>query len=271
MHERFSCPALPSFLEGSRMAQSDLVLHCGAVPVTADELGRFRTPPPEGKWFPVSHASVLGTVKSTLHDAGYEIRNERLGVMRDGSRFFGTLDLATPLATGVSLAVGVRNSVDKSFPLGFVAGSRVFCCDNLAFRSELMVKRKHTLRGEARFAEGIAQAVMSLTQFKEMEQARIRAMVNTDLKSDLADALILRAYEKGIISILDLAHVLKEWRQPSFDEFSDRTVWSLFNAFTTALGQRALKQPQAFAVQTMRLNSLLEVKDAASPHYALAT
>ena len=71
--------------------------------------------------------------------------------------------------------------MDKSFPLGFVAGSRVFCCDNLAFRSELMVKRKHTLRGEARFAEGIAQAVMSLTQFKEMEKARIQAMTNRDM------------------------------------------------------------------------------------------
>ena len=253
------------------MAHSELVLHRGAVPVTAEELGNFKTPSPEGKWFPVSHASVLATVKSTLNEAGYEIRNERLGVMRDGSRFFGTLDLGTPLSTGVSLAVGVRNSVDKSFPLGFVAGSRVFCCDNLAFRSELMVKRKHTLRGEARFAEGIAQAVMSLTQFKEMEKARIRAMINCDIASDLADALILRAYEKGIISILDIAHVIREWRQPSYDEFSPRTVWSLFNAFTTALGQRALKQPQAFAVQTMRLNSLLEVNDAASPQYALAT
>ena len=71
--------------------------------------------------------------------------------MRDGSRFFGTLDLASPLAERTSLCVGIRNSTDQSFPLGFVAGSRVFVCDNLAFRSELMVRRKHTLHGERDF------------------------------------------------------------------------------------------------------------------------
>src|SRR5437588_3631652 len=140
------------------MASSSLVLHKGARPVTVEELPQFRAPPPEGRWFPVSHSRVVETVKSTLREAGYDIRKEQFGVMRDGSRFFGTLDLGTPLTSGVTLAVGVRNSVDKSFPLGFVAGNRVFCCDNLAFKAELSVRRKHTVRGEARFAEGISTA-----------------------------------------------------------------------------------------------------------------
>ena len=89
-------------------------------------------------------------------------------------------------------------------------------------------------------------------------------MSNSEIADDRADALILRAYEKGIVSTHDLPRVLKEWRTPTFEDFEPRTVWSLFNAFTTALGQRAAKQPQAFAVQTMRLNSLLEVKDGAA-------
>jgi hypothetical protein len=33
------------------------------------------------------------------------------------------------LCPGVSLAVGIRNSWDQSFPLGFCAGARVFVCD----------------------------------------------------------------------------------------------------------------------------------------------
>src|SRR5262249_54211533 len=122
------------------MATSSLVLHRGARPVTEEELRQFRAPPPEGQWYPVSHSRVVETVKATLRAAGYEIRKEQFGLMRDGgSRFFGTLDLRTPIASGVTLAVGIRNSVDKSFPLGFCAGNRVFVCDNLAFRSELLV------------------------------------------------------------------------------------------------------------------------------------
>lgn len=126
---------------------SQLMLHAGGQLCTVQELQAIPTPPPEGRWHPVSHARVLETVTGTLQGAGYEIRDRKLAVARDGQRFFGTLDLATPLATGVALAVGIRNSTDKSFPLGFCAGNRVFVCDNLAFRSELLVKRKHTRFG----------------------------------------------------------------------------------------------------------------------------
>src|SRR5208282_2491060 len=151
--ERFVAfqPVLFCSEEGERMVSSNLVLHRGARPVTADELKEYRAPQPEGRWFPVAHSRVLETVTATLQDSGYEIRNTRLGLSREGARFFGTLDLGTSVASGVTLAVGVRNSVDKSFPLGFAAGSRVFVCDNLAFRSELLVRRKHTVNGERNF------------------------------------------------------------------------------------------------------------------------
>src|SRR5204863_10129851 len=111
--------------------------------------------------------------------AGYGVIRERLGVTGDGHRFFGTLDLSTPLAEGIALAVGIRNSTDKTFPLGFTAGSRVFVCDNLAFRSELMVRRKHTLHGERSFGNAIAGAVTALGSFRDTEGRRIAAMQAT--------------------------------------------------------------------------------------------
>jgi hypothetical protein len=43
--------------------------------VTVEELPQFRAPPPEGRWFPVSHSRVVETVKSTLQEAGFDIRN----------------------------------------------------------------------------------------------------------------------------------------------------------------------------------------------------
>ena len=55
-----------------------------------------------------------------------------------------------------------------------------------------------------------------------------------------------------------LAGVLKEWREPSFDVFSDRTAWALLNAFTTVLTSRSVTQPQSFVASTMRLHHLLE-------------
>src|SRR5262249_62091137 len=116
----------------------------------------------------------------------------------------------------------------------------------------------------------IANAVMALQQFKETEQDRIRILMNTELRSEQADSLILRAFEKGLLSYLQLPRVIQEWRRPSFDEFQPRTSWSLLNAFTTVLQDRAQKNPSTFAVQTMRLNALLEQKPEEIPG-ALAT
>jgi len=243
------------------MVTSNLMLHKGARLVEIDELRTVKAPPAEGRWHPVSHGTVLTRVVETLAQAGYEVRKQSLALSRGDHRFFGTLDLAAPLADGVSLAVGVRNSTDKSFPLGFCAGNRVFVCDNLAFHSELMVKRKHTRFGEQRFANAIADAVTALQGFREMEAQRLRRLMNTELREEQADSFILRAFEKGIISTYQLPAVLKEWRSPSFEEFQPRTAWSLLNAFTTVLRDRAEKQPQSFMVQTMRLNHLLEARE----------
>jgi hypothetical protein len=240
------------------MASSSLCLHAGGKLVTLEELREYRAPPPEGRWHPISHGTVLETVKETLCEAGYEVRSEKLALNGKGTRFFGTLDLATPIATGVTLAVGIRNSTDKSFPLGFCGGSHVFVCDNLAFRADLLVKRKHTVNGARNFQAAIAQAVTSLQEFKEMETTRVRRMQEREVSSDKADSLILRSYEKGIISALQLPLVLKEWQEPSFEEFKPRTIWSLFNAFTSVLRERATLYPSKYAVQTIRLSSMLE-------------
>ncbi len=253
------------------MAESQLMLHCGARTVEEDELRACRAPPPEGRWYPIGHARVLDTVKGTLTEAGYTVRSQKLALTKSDYRFFGVLDLATTLYSEVTLAVGIRNSIDKSFPMGFAAGSRVFCCDNLAFRSELMVKRKHTRFGEQRFTAAIAGAVTSLSDFREVEASRIKRMTYQDLTDDQADALILRAFEKGIVTAPFLPRVIREWRNPSFEEFEPRTAWSLLNAFTTVLGERAAKQPQAYTVQTMRLNSLLSPTAAAEEQLAQAT
>src|SRR5262245_56280014 len=99
---------------GQPMATSALVLHKGAVPVEPGQLAEYPAPPPNGRHYPISHCRVLDMVQGNLRDAGYQIQKIQLGLTKDGKRFFGTLDLGTPISTGVSLAVGIRSSYDKS-------------------------------------------------------------------------------------------------------------------------------------------------------------
>jgi hypothetical protein len=257
-----SCIDPCQFAQRKVMLMSQLILHRGARAVSREELDEVPTPNPTNTWFPVGHSHVLDQATETLGKAGFLVRKQSLALSREGARFFGTLDLEVPLVTGVHLAVGLRNSIDQSLPLGFCAGSRVFVCDNLSFQSELLVNRKHTRNGQARFAEAIALAVQSLHAFRQAEAQRIRKFQHRELTDENADALILRVYEKNFVSYRALPRVISEWRNPSFEDFQPRTLWSLLNAFTTILGERHQSNPQQFASLTIGLQAFLE--DSAS-------
>jgi hypothetical protein len=250
-------------MSDEQRAGSSLMLMKGGRRVEMEELEACVTPPPEGVWHPVAHSKVLSLVTETLRGAGYRVRSQQLGLSHGSDRFFGVLDLDSPLAEGVGLSVGLRNSVDKSFPLGFAAGSRVMVCDNLAFRSELLVKKKHTTHGMKHFGGAIANAVSSLASFQEDEKKRIEWMQNEAVSTERASHIILQAYRRGIISTLLLPGVCKEWEEPTHEEFKPRTVWSLFNAFTETLRPKVVANPQAFVASTIRLNGLILPEDKA--------
>lgn len=237
-----------------------LIVHtAGGKRVEYDELAALPTPGATATWHPVAHAKVYDAVRHTLDGSGYVVRKADLAIARDGHRFFATLDLTTSLDSGVSLAVGIRNSTDKSLPLGFCAGNRVFVCDNLAFSADLMVRRKHTRFGRLRFAEAIGESVKGLAAFAKAETARIERLKNTSLTDDKALALMVRSLEAGVIAPPTLPAVVKEWRQPTHDYGTgkDLTAWLLFNAFTTVLGPKATSNPGDYAKRTMSLNTLL--------------
>lgn len=250
---------------------SELILHRGARHVTRDELDQVHAPPPTATWFPLAHSHVLDRTLSTLQQSGFRATKTELALSRNNAQFFGVVDLASPVTEGVTLAVGIRNSIDKTIPIAFAAGERVFCCDNLAFRSEIVVARKHTRFGADRFAEAIAQAVGNLAQFQEVEANRIERFRNTEIPDTTAESLILRAYEREIISHYLLPKVLADWRTPSHEAFTERTLWSLENAFTGVLAQVARTNPQRFCSLTIALQDLLtEAAPVPEPEAAMA-
>ncbi len=240
------------------MSTTTLVTHCGAREVSRKELNQIDAPPPTQTWYPVRHSAVVESVGDLLQTGGFQIQKAVYAVSRNGARMFATLDLGTSLCPGVSLAVGIRNSCDQSFPLGFCAGTRVFVCDNLSFTSELLVARKHTRFGQERFREAIAQAVGSLGQFQQLEGERIDRFQHMMLTDEHAESLILRSFERGVVSSRVLSDVIREWRQPSHDYGPDPSLWRLFNAWTTVLAPTAKRNPQRFAALTMDLQRMLD-------------
>src|SRR5262249_12084755 len=94
---------------------------------------------------------------------------------------------------------------------------------------------------------------------------RVVVLQDCDLTDQAAEALMLRAWEASLISHKVLPKVIQEWRQPTFPEFEPRTAWSMFNAFTTALGPRATTNPQEHARLTMQLGGLVDAAAGIKP------
>lgn len=252
----------------------ELMLHAGSRLVERDELAKVPVPEPTKSWFPVAHVTVLDRVVETLGQAGFEVAQRQLSLSRGNARMFAVLRLTAALAPDVSLVIGARNSLDKSFPISFCAGSSVLVCDNLSFSSEIMVTRKHTRHGVTRFAEDIALAVQRLEQYQETERVRIQHYQRQQLSEPMASHLLIQAFEGRIISARQLPDVLQQWHKPTYQEFSPRSLWSLLNAFTTAMGDRQKSNPQAFAKSTIRLSSLLDqavdMSTAAEPNHVVS-
>src|SRR3954469_19859941 len=117
-----------------------LMLHRGAAAIDYAGLRELGTPDPTPSHVPIPHFRVVDLVKTAVGMYGHEVTAEHHGITEDGARYFGLLSLRSSY-TGYEDTLGLRNSHDKSFPVGIGFGSRVFICDNLAFVADQSIKR----------------------------------------------------------------------------------------------------------------------------------
>jgi hypothetical protein len=204
--------------------------------VPAEALRDVPTPPHTQSWFPISHSVFVDETREQLNAANFTITDQVHALSHNGGRYFGILSLSKQgeesKKTDYSWVVGLRNSHDKSFPAGLVAGTRVFVCDNLAFTGEVRISRKHTRFAMRDLRHLTARAVGKLgDQFHRIDQ-RIAAYRSQNLEDAQAHDIIVRALDCQAITAIQVPVVVREWREPSHEEFQPRTAWSLFNAMT---------------------------------------
>jgi hypothetical protein len=113
-----------------------------------------------------------------------------------------------------------------------VAGTKVFCCDNLAFSGEVQISRKHTRFALRDLRHLTARAVGELGGKLESLDQRILCYNEAWITDQRAHDIVIRALDAGAITTTQVPEVLHEWREPSHPEFLPRTAWSLFNAVT---------------------------------------
>ena len=231
-----------------------LLLHCGATTVEYEELRELETPPATATHVPIPHFRLVDMLRLTLGFYGHEVTEEHHGVTADGARYFGLLSLRSTYG-GYEDTVVVRNSHDKRFPASVGFGGRTLCCDNLSFYADHVIRRRHTANLKRDLPGLVGELIEPLAEERDAQHKTFLRYQRTILPGQVADAAIVRMYRDGIINVTRIAEVVREWDEPSFEEFAEvRSAWRLFNAVTRSLEGRIVEKPEA----TRQLHSVMD-------------
>ncbi|MBQ9369378.1 MAG: DUF932 domain-containing protein [Victivallales bacterium] len=198
--------------------------------VDRSALALVPTPNPTSTWRPVPHIDVVDAVENAIANRGMTIESERFGLARDQQKMFGVITLAKQNNPEWTRCIGIRNSHDQSFAAGICCGVSVLVCSNLCFGGEFVIKRRHT-SGIDLFSmveETMDAMADSYISFEE----RLLNLHDMAVDDDFARIFIVKAAEYGAIPSCDILAVFHEYLEPRHNEFRERSMWSLMNAFT---------------------------------------
>lgn len=231
------------------MRQTGLIVHAGARRIGRQDLPAIVTPEPTETHWPIAHAVLVEMILESLTYRQLEVRRDEYAVSADGMRLFGFLEVNIE-HHGVRLALVFRNSHDKSFAFGLLAGYRTFCCDNLAFHGEFVaIAKKHTKN--VQLAEVVGVGVDRVQRHFQKVAATLDAWRGYELADPQAKAVIYDAFVAGQLNVPKrlASDVHRLYFQPEHEEFQPRTFYSLSNAFTSAFKTlEPVRQMEASAV-----------------------
>jgi hypothetical protein len=233
-----------------------LCLHCGGHLATREEVQQTLTPSPTATWQPIPHMELIEEVEHALALNHLSIGSVAHSLSHNGERYFGIMEIKSHQLTAddYGYVVGLRNSHNKTFPVGLVAGASVFVCDNLSFSGEIRMTRKHTRFIRRDLVSLVQGSIGKLMIAWQQQDQRIERYKDHDLTDEQVHDIVIRSVDVGILPNRKLPELLHEWREPRYEDFQPRTAWSLFNGYTEVLKGNLTELPR----RTERLHGLLD-------------
>lgn len=224
-----------------------LIAHCGTTKITREDLAFISAPPATDTHKPVPHIQIVEALTEALAFRHLQVVRDEYAVSPDGMRMFGVMDLATE-DDQFRFAIGLRNANDKSMRLGLTAGIRVFVCDNMAFRGDftpVLAKHSKSLELQDVITLGVDRIQRGFDPLRQM----VYNWQQLWISDDEAKVVIYDAFFSSNLAPRNLLPAVhRNYFNPSYPEFAPRTLWSLNNAFTSALKElKPVRQFQATA------------------------
>jgi hypothetical protein len=217
-------------------AIATLSAHVDGYKCSEDAVRAIKAPEATATWNPISHGTLIDLVAQELDKRDMRIESKDFAMVgKGGEQMFSAFTLRSDRNKDFTLALGLRNSINKTLPAGLCAGSRVFVCDNLAFSSLIVLGRKHTTNIERDLPMLISSALDKFNTGFADQEAQFNKWKSIQVSDEAASRIILNMAEKGLVPTPRVITVRNEFRKPRFKEFDGQTAWGLYNAATTVL------------------------------------
>ncbi|MCH8549760.1 MAG: DUF932 domain-containing protein [Balneolaceae bacterium] len=236
-----------------------LLTHCGSTRCSIEQLLTIPEPEKTNSYTPLNHYDFAVNVRTVTSDLlrDFTFNEDQYALSSDGQKMFGVLTFSEKSIFDdkfLKLSIGLRNSYDKSMSAGLCVGASVIVCDNLMFRGDITILRKHT--GETMHEELMDQLVTAIyksqhqfTQLSEDAGAMRRVQLSTRAGFEYLGVLT----GEKVLSPTQSTRAFQEMRKPSHSEFSKPTLWSYYNHATEALKS---SPPQSIIKKHMKLHQL---------------
>lgn len=223
--------------EEAHLTLSNYDVARGARMATYDELGLLPVPASTETWHPVPYQTLVTLAKEVLGNTlpgDYELIDEGFILAQHGNQLFGALTYKSA-TLNLPFACGLRGSYNRTLAEAVCLGGRVSVCSNLMFSGLLRVVRKSTRNVIAGLQDMLYEAARQAAGQHIALVGDVETLYRASLTDTRAFEIMGRAYGEGLVSDRQLPIVKKEWLTPTFADFSGRTQWSLYNAFTMGL------------------------------------
>lgn len=211
-------------------------------------------------WRPYSHAEVIDAVDGACQTLGWNVVRKTYSIAKN-SKMFSVWDLDRMGDKVVkekeqTLSIGIRNSIDKSLSVGICAGIRVFVCDNLVFRGDFVLFRKHTSGLEAEELPLMAEESLNALSVRFARVQTWHENLKTiDITDRQASTLAVAAMSRQSDPVLPPSKFLRFFDLYFNGDRYTRTLHGFHGAITEMYQETHLVD---YMIRTRRLNHFLD-------------
>ena len=234
------------------MANVSAVL-IGGSGATEEQVRATVTPAETRSHVPLPHGEFLDMVHSTLGGFGWDITEQRFALERgkiddvqhDTARLFGVLKIQrgdVEIGEDYRLAIGIRNSHDKTMSAGMVAGLVVMVCSNLDFMGDFKTSHKHSVNVRDVLPSRLNGLAGEIGTAHTDHTRLIESYKRTSLGDTVVHDLLVRLCDARAFPWAYAPKILKEYRNPRHEEFEKPTLWGFNNATTEILKDRNIRE-----------------------------